>query len=207
MKIISKHFLWIMLVFAVTGSWVMASSYFANLWKAAKEAHELVPPRYQSDGAYVPYADVDSTSLEKMTTDTPPKSISSAEEKAILQDVQQLLDYLNYLPKNVFKPDKKIIDTIKTAEKTLQQASEEGIGKKGYGAFVRAIDAIVSVATHFLTQKPNSETKDKLKNLLSLILPRMKTMSGKDLESPYWNNVARNLAIASQILGITLALK
>ncbi|MDR1590928.1 MAG: hypothetical protein LBR92_02960 [Puniceicoccales bacterium] len=158
--------------------------------------------RYSPNGAYMPYSVVDpSSSIEESRAGYRKKL--SDREKEILHDMRQLLDYLQ---SNTLGSDGRLADILEWAEEELQYAYLEGIGQKGNYASLRAIDGMVSVATYFLTQKIIKKKKNELKCLLSLIQSGMRFMACNTSAQPYWENIAKNMEIASQILGVDLSL-
>jgi hypothetical protein len=124
-------------------------------------------------------------------------------ERKILDKMRQALTYLK---KNVPQSDEKALDVLERIEGELYQVSREGLGGKGRYASVRAMDGIVSVATHLLTQQPTEQKKDELKELLIQTPLMMRSMSHNSSTEPYWETIEKNMQIASCTLGINLSL-
>ncbi|MDR0740899.1 MAG: hypothetical protein LBF34_04285 [Puniceicoccales bacterium] len=157
--------------------------------------------RYSSNGAYLPIIwQCPSSSI--FETMYPRRSKLSDAEKATLNDIQQLF---NYLQKNVPQSDEKALEVLELTKGELYQVRWEGFGGKGRYASVRAMDGIVSVATHLLTQQPTKQEKDELKKLLIQTLLMMRSMSHNSSTEPYWEIIKKNMTIASKILEIDLS--
>jgi hypothetical protein len=155
--------------------------------------------RYALFGAYLPIAEQfpGSSLFESLEIDEY-LELDDREQK-IFQELEQLL---NYLKKDVPPTDEKALEVLELAEKELQQAHLEGIGRKGNYASIRAIDELVSVAAHLLKDCSPKHKKNALKKLLLRIPPRMSLMARNYSALPYLENIEKNMKIISQALEI-----
>jgi hypothetical protein len=160
--------------------------------------------RYRPRGAYLPYSEQCPWACLSESMYIPRDFVLNDKDKRVLRDIYRLF---NYLKRKVSKSDEKIMDTLESIQYELLQARKEGVGGKGNYASVRAVDGLVSVATHLLTQNLTKEKKDELKKLLLLTKSNMRALSRNYSALPYLENTAKNLAIASRILRIDLSFK
>jgi hypothetical protein len=115
---------------------------------------------------------------------------------------REMKQSLAYLRKNVLKSDEKALAVLGLAEKELQQARREGIGRKGNYASIRVVDELVSVAAHLLKNCSLKRKMEELKRLLLRIAPRVGPMACNHSAAPYLENIEKNMAIASRVLEI-----